>query len=144
MTEVNDIVLEMKDIHKSFGKLEVLTGIDLEVKRGEVVAIIGPSGGGKSTLLRCATTLEKIDSGKIVIGGDILCEDVDQGFRDISSYGEMREEIEVLEDKAELAANLFFEIFVAIYGAPVNVFTEDVAADYDLAGVDLFERGGAS
>ena len=73
----NDIVLEMKDIHKSFGKLEVLTGIDLEVKRGEVVAIIGPSGGGKSTLLRCATTLEKVDSGKIVIGGDVLCKDVD-------------------------------------------------------------------
>ena len=77
MTEVNDIVLEMKDIHKSFGKLEVLTGIDLEVKRGEVVAVIGPSGGGKSTLLRCATTLEKIDSGKIVIGGDVLCDDKD-------------------------------------------------------------------
>ena len=77
MADVNDIILEMKDIHKSFGKLEVLSGINLEVKRGEVVAIIGPSGGGKSTLLRCATTLEKVDSGKIVIGGDVLCEDVD-------------------------------------------------------------------
>ena len=77
MADVNDIILEMKDIHKSFGKLEVLSGINLEVKRGEVVAIIGPSGGGKSTLLRCATTLEKVDSGKIVIGGYVLCEDVD-------------------------------------------------------------------
>ena len=65
-------VLEMKDIHKSFGPLEVLKGIDLEVKKGEVVGIIGPSGGGKSTLLRCATTLE--DSGKIVIAGDTLCD----------------------------------------------------------------------
>ena len=78
MTEVNnDIVLEMKDIRKSFGKLEVLKGINLDVKRGEVVAVIGPSGGGKSTLLRCATTLEKIDSGKIAIGGDVLCDTVD-------------------------------------------------------------------
>ena len=77
MTEVNnDIVLEMKDIRKSFGKLEVLKGINLDVKRGEVVAVIGPSGGGKSTLLRCATTLEKIDSGKIAIGGDVLCDTV--------------------------------------------------------------------
>ena len=65
-------VLEMKDIHKSFGDLEVLKGIDLTVNKGEVVAVIGPSGGGKSTLLRCATTLETIDKGFISIGGDTL------------------------------------------------------------------------
>ena len=69
-----DIVLEINDIHKSFGDLEVLKGITMQVERGEVVAVIGPSGGGKSTLLRCATTLEKVDSGRIVIGGDVLCE----------------------------------------------------------------------
>ena len=73
----NDIVLDMSNIHKSFGKLEVLQGIDLQVKRGEVVAVIGPSGGGKSTLLRCATTLEKVDYGKITIGGDVLCDTID-------------------------------------------------------------------
>ena len=67
-------ILEMHDIHKSFNNLEVLKGIDLNVSQGEVVAVIGPSGGGKSTLLRCATTLERIDSGKISIGGDVLCE----------------------------------------------------------------------
>ena len=65
-------VLEMKNIHKSFGSLEVLKGIDLTVEKGEVVAVIGPSGGGKSTLLRCATTLETIDKGEIMIGGDTL------------------------------------------------------------------------
>ena len=61
-------VLEIKDIYKSFGDLNVLNGISLNVAEGEVVAVIGPSGGGKSTLLRCATTLETIDSGEITIG----------------------------------------------------------------------------
>jgi len=73
----NNIVLEIKDIRKTFGDLEVLKGISMQVTRGEVVAVIGPSGGGKSTLLRCATTLEKVDSGKIVIGGDVLCDTKD-------------------------------------------------------------------
>jgi len=61
-------VLEIKDIYKSFGDLNILNGISLNVAEGEVVAVIGPSGGGKSTLLRCATTLETIDSGEITIG----------------------------------------------------------------------------
>ena len=75
-----DYILEMRNIKKTFGDLEVLRGIDLNVERGEVVAVIGPSGGGKSTLLRCATTLERIDSGKIVIAGDTLCDtDVEGG-----------------------------------------------------------------
>lgn len=69
-------VLEMKNIHKSFGDVNVLKGIDLTVAKGEVVAVIGPSGGGKSTLLRCATTLETIDNGFIAIGGDTLVESV--------------------------------------------------------------------
>ena len=69
-------VLEMKGIHKSFGDLKVLKGIDLSVAKGEVVAVIGPSGGGKSTLLRCATTLETIDKGSIEIGGMSLCSTV--------------------------------------------------------------------
>ena len=60
------IVLKMENIHKRFGHLEVLEGIDLTVKHGEVISIIGPSGSGKSTLLRCATFLESIDEGEIV------------------------------------------------------------------------------
>lgn len=66
-------ILEINNITKSFGTNNVLKGISLNVKQGEVVAIIGASGGGKSTLLRCATTLETINSGSIKICDDVLC-----------------------------------------------------------------------
>ena len=58
-------ILNMQNIEKSFGSLQVLKDINLEVNKGEVVSIIGPSGSGKSTLLRCATFLETIDGGTI-------------------------------------------------------------------------------
>jgi putative lysine transport system ATP-binding protein len=66
-------LVEIKDIHKSFGSLEVLKGINFSVNEGEVVVLIGRSGSGKSTLLRCINLLEKPDSGSIkVFGNDIL------------------------------------------------------------------------
>lgn len=58
-------VVRIKELHKSYGDLEVLKGVDLDVKRGEVVVILGPSGSGKSTLLRCVNSLEVPTSGKI-------------------------------------------------------------------------------
>ena len=65
-------MLEIKNLQKSFGDLDVLKDISLEVEEGQVVAIIGPSGSGKSTLLRCATTLEKADKGEIKYFDDYL------------------------------------------------------------------------
>jgi len=60
-------VIKIKGLHKNFGSLEVLKGIDLHIKLGEVVVIIGPSGSGKSTLLRCINLLEDITSGTVIV-----------------------------------------------------------------------------
>lgn len=92
-TNKNDVMLRMHDIHKSFGKLEVLKGIDLEVRRGEVLAIIGPSGSGKSTLLRCINKLETIDSGSIEIEGEFLAVTGENGE---AEYAESRKERKLL------------------------------------------------
>ena len=62
-------MIEVKDIHKSFGELEVLKGVNLEVKRGEIVAIVGKSGAGKTTLLQIIGTLDRPTSGRIMIKG---------------------------------------------------------------------------
>ena len=66
---MTDAILRTENLEKSFGKLEVLKGITTEIKKGDVVSIIGPSGGGKSTFLRCLNLLEKPDGGKIFYKG---------------------------------------------------------------------------
>jgi polar amino acid transport system ATP-binding protein len=71
-------MIEIRDLHKSFGALEVLKGIDLRVGQGEVVCVIGPSGSGKSTLLRCINLLEAPSSGQVLIGDvEVTDPDVD-------------------------------------------------------------------
>ena len=65
-----EIMLEVKNLCKRFGEVDVLRGIDMQVKKGEVVAILGSSGGGKTTLLRCLNFLEVADSGEIIVGGE--------------------------------------------------------------------------
>ena len=63
-------MIKTVDLHKSFGELQVLKGVSQTIEKGEVVSIIGPSGGGKSTFLRCLNLLEKPESGKIYFEGD--------------------------------------------------------------------------
>ena len=66
---VNDNIIQVYDVHKSFGRVRALRGVTFNVRRGEVVVIIGPSGSGKSTLLRCINHLEKPDRGHIIVDG---------------------------------------------------------------------------
>jgi glutamate transport system ATP-binding protein len=68
----SDPLLTMRAVNKSFGRLQALRDIDLDVRRGEVVVVVGPSGSGKSTLCRCINRLETIDSGEIVFDGTSL------------------------------------------------------------------------
>jgi polar amino acid transport system ATP-binding protein len=66
------VVVEAVEVHKSFGPLEVLKGINLSVCKGEVVCLLGPSGSGKSTFLRCINHLERMSSGRILVDGQLI------------------------------------------------------------------------
>ncbi len=78
LTPVGSAAIDVRGLHKRFGTLKVLRGIDLRVDRGEVVCIIGPSGSGKSTLLRCVNRLEEPDRGRVILEGvDITDPDID-------------------------------------------------------------------
>jgi polar amino acid transport system ATP-binding protein len=68
-TQANGAMLKLEHVHKRFGKLEVLRGVDMEVQRGEVICVLGPSGSGKSTLLRCINLLEPPEGGHIYLEG---------------------------------------------------------------------------
>ena len=72
MTDSRPIALDLQDIHKSYGSLEVLKGVSLTAYDGDVISILGSSGSGKSTLLRCINLLEKPTSGKIIVGQETL------------------------------------------------------------------------
>ncbi|HEX2391837.1 MAG TPA: amino acid ABC transporter ATP-binding protein [Solirubrobacterales bacterium] len=66
-------MLQLKGVRKRFGELEVLKGVDLDVKKGEVICVLGPSGSGKSTLLRCVNLLEPPEEGEIFLEGQDIC-----------------------------------------------------------------------
>ena len=87
--------VEISDLHKFFGELHVLRGINLIVPPGSVTVLIGPSGSGKSTLLRCINELESIDAGRIKVDGELI------GMREVERRG--RIELHALSDKARAA-----------------------------------------
>ena len=70
--ERNDVKIQVSNLCKHFGHLEVLKGIDIEIKEGEVVCVIGPSGSGKSTFLRCLNRLEEATGGEIIVDGNVI------------------------------------------------------------------------
>ncbi len=89
--------VEVRGVHKAFGPLEVLRGVDLEVRPGEVTVILGPSGSGKSTLLRAINHLEKVDRGLVSLDGELI------GYRR-TSRGRLQElkEREVLRQRSHI------------------------------------------
>jgi len=71
------VILNVENIHKSFGRTEVLRGVNFSLERGEVLSMIGSSGSGKTTMLRCLNFLETPDTGRIVVNGDVLYDATD-------------------------------------------------------------------
>ena len=117
--------ISAKNIWKKFNNLEVLKGIDLEVNEGEVVAVIGPSGGGKSTLLRCLNKLETVDKGSITIDGEVLCSETADGTEYVSKNDTRR--IACKMGMVFQQFNLFPHMTVLenLIEAPVNVQKRD-------------------
>jgi polar amino acid transport system ATP-binding protein len=100
---VSEALVEIAGVKKSFGKTKVLDGVDLEVRRGEVVTIIGPSGGGKTTLLRCVNALETYDSGSIRLDG------IEVGYTGEGPSRRPRRDRELARLRAE--AGMVFQLF---------------------------------
>ncbi|MEI5135711.1 amino acid ABC transporter ATP-binding protein [Streptomyces libani] len=89
-------MVEVRSVHKSFGPLDVLKGVDLDVRTGEVTVVLGPSGSGKSTLLRTINHLEKVDSGSVSVGGALV------GYRRSGNKLYELREREILKQRTEI------------------------------------------
>jgi polar amino acid transport system ATP-binding protein len=93
---VTNVMVKAEGVHKRFGRLEVLKGIDLEVNRGDVMCMLGPSGSGKSTLLRCINHLEKINAGRLYVDGELV------GYREAGGKLHELHERDVIRKRAEI------------------------------------------
>jgi polar amino acid transport system ATP-binding protein len=135
-------MVRAENVHKNFGRLEVLKGIDLEVRQGEVSCVIGPSGSGKSTFLRCVNHLEKVNAGRIWVDGDLI------GYRERGGkLHEMREK-EVAAQRRNIGMvfqrfNLFPHMTVLenVMEAPLRVNRESKAQARQHA-IELLNRVG--
>ncbi len=146
---MSDVMVEADGVRKRYGRLEVLRGIDLEVRKGAVMCIIGPSGSGKSTFLRCINHLEKVDGGRLTVDGQMV------GYRE--SGGRLYElrDREVCQRRAEVGMvfqhfNLFPHMTVLdnVTIGPVRVKGEAKVSATRRAGelldqVGLAEKSGA-
>jgi polar amino acid transport system ATP-binding protein len=93
---VSELMVKAEAVRKRFGRLEVLKGISLEVMPGEVMCLLGPSGAGKSTFLRCINHLEKIDSGRLSVDGELV------GYRELGNKLHELRESEIARKRAEI------------------------------------------
>ena len=115
-------MLRLEGVRKSFGRTEVLCGVDLAVAAGEVACLIGPSGSGKSTLLRCINHLERVDAGRIQVDGELI------GYTERGGRLHERKESEVCAQRREIGMvfqrfNLFphMSALENVMEAPVRV-----------------------
>lgn len=125
-------MIEIKNVHKRFGEIEVLKGIDLNVKEGEVVCLIGPSGSGKSTILRCINGLETYEEGEILVRG----RRVESKKRTIN---DLRREIGMVFQRFNLFPHR--TVLENVMEGPVHVNGEDPSVARSRA-VDLLTRVG--
>ncbi|MER7142086.1 amino acid ABC transporter ATP-binding protein [Streptomyces xanthochromogenes] len=142
-------MVEVRSVHKSFGSLEVLRGVDLDVRAGEVTVVLGPSGSGKSTLLRTINHLEKVDSGWITVDGTLV------GYRRSGDKLYELREREVLKQRTQIGFvfqnfNLFPHLTVLdnVIEAPVAALKRPrrdavAAAEKLLARVGLSDKADA-
>ena len=135
-------MVKAEAVHKNFGRLEVLRGVDLEVNPRDVMCMIGPSGSGKSTFLRCINHLEKIDAGRLSVDGELV------GYRQRGDRIYELPDAEVCKKRAEIGMvfqhfNLFPHMTVLenLAEAPVRVKKESRAVAADRAR-RLLERVG--
>ena len=119
---MSEPMVKAEAVHKSFGRLEVLKGISLEVRPSEVMCLLGPSGSGKSTFLRCINHLEKIDAGRLYVDGDLV------GYRQQGDKLYELRESEVAVERAQIGMvfqrfNLFphMNVLQNVIEAPTRV-----------------------
>lgn len=101
---MSDAIIQVEDLHKSFGDLEVLKGVSLEVDKGDVVCIIGASGSGKSTFLRCVNFLEEPTRGKIYIEGQLM------GYRELPD-GRLVKDAQATINRMRAEIGMVFQLF---------------------------------
>ena len=122
-------MLNVMGLRKSFGKTEVLKGVDLKVEEGECLVIVGPSGGGKTTLLRCINALEKGDKGRIEINGKCLVNDGVLAKKEILM--EIRRDIGLVFQNFNLFPHM--TVLENIIEAPTTVLKQDKAKSIESA-----------